>query len=368
MKPSGRYNQLDVRLRAGDFALAFEAEWDAPVCALFGPSGAGKSTILEVIAGVRVPVSARIVLDGRTVVDTERGNAPPAPARRIGWVPQDASLFPHMTVRENVRYGLRRGGEEGEKRLTAAIEVLEIAGLMDRAAAALSGGERQRVAVARAIGSGARVLLLDEPLASLDEPLRARVFPLFVRLRDEIGLPMIYVSHDPDEVLAIAPHVVVVAQGRCVNAGPAVAVLGGAAHEGTYDLHAAENRFEVRLVEARAAEGVAVVELAGGLRLLMHAAPLPERPRFMVALRAEEVVIAAAMPGPVSAQNVVEGSVTDVRPDGGHALVTVDTGGERIAARVTRQSLDRLGLRAGVRAWLIFKAGALRAIGPTGGT
>jgi molybdate transport system ATP-binding protein len=366
LNPSGRYNQLDLRLTAGSFALAFEAEWDPPVCALFGPSGAGKSTILEVIAGVRSPGSARVVLDGRTVIDTGRGDVPPARVRRIGWVPQDASLFPHMTVRENVRYGLRRGGDEGEKRLTAAVEVLEIGALMDRPAGALSGGERQRVAVARAIGSGARVLLLDEPLASLDAPLRARVFPLFLRLRDEIGLPMIYVSHDHEEVRAIATHVVVISQGRCVASGPAADVLGGVSREGIYDLHAAENRFEVRLVEARAAEGVALVELAGGLRLWMHAAPLPERPRFTVALRAEEIILAASPPGAVSAQNVVEGTVTDVRSVGGHAVVTVNAAGERIAARVTRQSLERLGLRAGVRAWLLFKAGALHALDPTG--
>jgi len=363
MKPSGRYNQLDLRVSSPDFTLAFEAEWDPPVCALFGPSGAGKSTILEIIAGVRRPDSARVVLDGRTVVDTSIGNTPAPRERRMGWVPQDASLFPHLTVRENVRYGLRRGGPEAETRLETAIDVLEIAGLMDRSAAALSGGERQRVAVARAIGSGARVLLLDEPLASLDAPLRARVFPLFVRLRDEIGLPMIYVSHDPEEVRAIAPHVVVVAQGRCAASGTAGDVLAGAALEGTYDLHAAENRFAARLVEAIPAEGVAVIELAGGLRLLMHAAPLPVHELFTVALRAEEIVIAAERPGPVSAQNVVAGLVTDVRPVGGHALITVDTSGERIAARVTNRSLDRLGLRPGASAWLIFKAGALRVIG-----
>lgn len=370
MKPSGRYNQIDLRLDAGDFTLAFEAEWDPPVCALFGPSGAGKSTIMEIIAGVRRATSARVVLDGRTVIDSEIANTPPARLRRIGWVPQDASLFPHLTAGENVRYGLRRGGAEGEKRLGAALDVLEIAGLMERPAGALSGGERQRVAVARAIGSGARVLLLDEPLASLDEPLRARVFPLFVRLRDEIGLPMIYVSHDPEEVLAIAPHVVVVANGRCVASGPAADVLAGAAHEGTYDLHAAENRFEVRLVETRAAEGVAVIELPGGLRLQMHAAGDlergPSRPRFQVALRAQEIILAVSPPGPLSAQNVVEGAVTDVLARGGHALVTVDAGGERIAARVTQRSLGQLALRTGMPVWLIFKAGALRAVGPTG--
>ena len=119
-------------------------------------------------------------------------------------------------------------------------------------------------------------------------------------------------------------------------------------------------------MEARAAEGVAVVALRGGLRLQMHAAPLPERPRFTVALRAEEIILAASPPGPVSAQNVVEGAVTDVRAAGGHALVTVDAGGERIAARVTRRSLGQLGLHPGSRAWLIFKAGAVRALGPTG--
>jgi molybdate transport system ATP-binding protein len=282
-------------------------------------------------------------------------------------VPQDASLFPHLSVRENVRYGLRRGGGDGNRRLAAAVDVLEIGALMDRPAGALSGGERQRGAVARAIGSGARVLLLDEPLASLDEPLRARIFPLFVRLRDEIGLPMIYVTHDPQEVLAIARHVVVVQGGRCAASGPAADVLGGAAHEGTYDLHAAENRFHVLLVEARVAEGVAVVELAGGLRLQMHAAPLPARPRFEAAVRAEEIILSVSPPGPVSAQNVIEGTVSDITAaGGGHALVTVDASGARFAARVTRRSLDQLEPKRGSRAWLIFKAGAVRAVSATG--
>ncbi len=170
MTPGGRYNQLELRCRAGDFALDFEAEWDPPAAALFGPSGSGKSTILEIIAGVRRGASGRVVLDGRTILDTERGIEPAARDRWIGWVPQDASLFPHLTVRENVRFGLSRGGPEGERRLAASVALLELEPLLERPAVALSGGERQRAAVARAIASGARVLLLDEPLASLDVP------------------------------------------------------------------------------------------------------------------------------------------------------------------------------------------------------
>lgn len=368
MRPSGRYNQIDLRYRTGGFALQFEAEWDAPAAALFGPSGSGKSTILEIIAGARAGAEGRVVLDGRTILDTERRVAPPPPLRWIGWVPQDASLFPHMTALENVRYGLRRGGPEGERRLAAAIETLELAEILSRPAAELSGGERQRAAIARAIGSGARVLLLDEPLASLDLPLRSRVYPLFLRLRDELKIPMLYVSHDAEEVTAVAEHVLEVRAGRCVASGSARDLLADAGRAGAFDLHAPENRFAVRLVEAHPGEGTAIIELSSGLILVMAASSPPGRERFDVVVRAEEIILAVparGAPGLLSAQNVLEGQVSGIEEGGGRALVTTEVEGERFAVRITHRALSDLRLRSGGPVWLIFKAGSVRAVGRT---
>ena len=362
MIPSGKYNQIDLSYRAGAFALRFEAEWDQSAAAVFGPSGSGKSTLLEIIAGVRRGAQGRVILDGRTIVDTARAIDPAARLRWIGWVPQDASLFPHMTAGENARYGLARGGEEGARRLAAAIEALEISDLLTRRAAELSGGERQRVAVARAVGSGARVLLLDEPLASLDTPLRARVFPLFMRLRDELKLPLVYVSHDPEEVLAIADHVLVAQGGRCVASGRPRDVLSGALRGGTFGLYAAENRLEARLVEARPEEGTALIETPSGLRLQMSATPPPARERFEVAVRGEEIMLAQRPPGLVSAQNVLEGRVISIQAVAGHAFVTASVSGATLVSCITRRSLAVLGLQEGQPAYLIFKASAVRAL------
>ena len=362
MNPSGRYNQIDLRYRAGAFALAFEAEWDPPGAALFGPSGAGKSMILEIIAGVRRGAAGRVILDGRTVLDSERAVEPPPRARWMGWVPQDASLFPHLSVDENVRYGLIRGGAEGKRRLGAAIEVLELGDLLPRSASALSGGERQRVAVARAIASGARSLLLDEPLASLDIPLRARVFPLFLRLRDELKLPMIYVSHDAEEVQALAAHVLVVEQGRCVASGAVAQVLGGSQRSGAFETHTAENRFQVRLRETHPHEGTALVDLPSGLRLMMSAIPPPGRDSFEVVIRGEEIILTLAPPGPISAQNVIEGTIRAVREQEGHAWVTVEAQGTPFLVRITRRALGDLALTLGGTAYVIFKAPSVRAL------
>ena len=367
MSSSGRYNQVEVAYGIGGFSLDFRADWDPPSAALFGPSGSGKSTLLEVIAGVRAGARGRVILDGRTIFDSSRGVQPPAPDRWIGWVPQDASLFPHLTVADNVRYGLPRGGTEGKRRLEAAIEVLELGRLLPREATALSGGERQRAAIARAVGSGARVLLLDEPLASLDVPLRARVLPLFFRLRDELKIPMIYVSHDPDEVLALARHVMVIDQGRCVASGPSREILGHA--EGRpFEQYLAENRFEARLESSHPEDGTATVEIAPGLRLIMSVLIPPSRASFPVSIRADEILLAAQDPGPVSAQNVIPAKVSEVREARGHAWIGLAPEGHdvRFTVQVTRRALTTLGLKVGARAFLLFKASSVRPAGRTG--
>jgi molybdate transport system ATP-binding protein len=202
---------LDVTLRQGAFTLAASVKIDSRAAALFGPSGAGKTTILDTIAGLRTPDQGSIAIDERVLFSSgARVNIPPH-ARRIGYVPQDVALFPHMNVRRNLLYGRHSGAPPD---LDRVLSILEIAPLVDRRVTDLSGGERQRVALGRALMSGPSLLLLDEPLAAVDVPLRRRILPYLQRVRDELRIPIVYVSHDREEVEALADTVIHLDNGR----------------------------------------------------------------------------------------------------------------------------------------------------------
>jgi molybdate transport system ATP-binding protein len=188
----------------------------ARITALFGPSGAGKTTTLESIAGLRRPATGTIEIGSNVVFSSELRIDQPPHTRRVGYVPQEVSLFPHLSVRGNVLYGRREGARP---ELSALSALLEIAPLLDRQVSQLSGGERQRVALARALMSSADVLLLDEPLAAVDLELRRRILPYLERVRDDLGVPIIYVTHAREEVHSLADFVVVLDRGRVVRAG-----------------------------------------------------------------------------------------------------------------------------------------------------
>jgi molybdate transport system ATP-binding protein len=202
---------LDIELRQGDFTLTAVVRVDARAAALFGPSGAGKTTILDAIAGLRTPTRGSIVINDRVLFSTDAGINLPAHKRQVGYVTQDVALFPHMNVRRNLLYG-RHPGLSPE--LDRVVGMLEIQPLLDRRVTALSGGERQRVAVGRALMSAPSILLLDEPLAAVDVPLRRRILPYLQRVRDELKIPIVYVSHDREEVEELADVVVTLDQGR----------------------------------------------------------------------------------------------------------------------------------------------------------
>jgi molybdate transport system ATP-binding protein len=207
---------LDFSLRQGTFTLEIHEQIEARVVALFGPSGAGKTSVVESIAGLRTPERGIIRIDTRTLFDADAGVDLPVHARHVGYVPQDLALFPHMNVRRNILYGAT---PERGPRLAQVVEMLELDPLQTRAVTTLSGGERQRVALARALMAMPALLLLDEPLAALDRGLRERILPYLERIRDELAIPMLYVSHAESEVRAIADWVVVLDQGRVVRSG-----------------------------------------------------------------------------------------------------------------------------------------------------
>ena len=214
--------QVDFDLTQGSFAMTLAASIEARTTAIFGPSGAGKTTALDVIAGLRHPFRGHIAVGGRALLDTNAGIDLPPRQRHVGYVPQDVALFPHMNVRRNLLYGSHPGVSPD---LSRVVEMLEIDALVDRPVSALSGGERQRVAIGRALMSGPSLLLLDEPLAAVDVPLRKRILPYLERVRDALRIPIIYVSHDRDEVRDFADHVLLIDSGRLVGSGPPATIL-----------------------------------------------------------------------------------------------------------------------------------------------
>ena len=215
--------ELRFQLTQGTFTVAPDLDFEARAVALFGPSGSGKTTILEAIAGLRAPRRGRIAVRGRILCDTAAHTNVPVRDRHVGYVPQDVLLFPHLDVKRNVTYA-------GPRRATVDVpdlnHLLGLTTLMDRRVSGLSGGERQRVALARALYSGPDVLLLDEPLAAVDLARRRLIVDALVAIRDELHVPLVYVTHSPDEARAIADYAIVLDEGKVVAAGAPGDVLG----------------------------------------------------------------------------------------------------------------------------------------------
>ncbi|MEO7413044.1 MAG: ATP-binding cassette domain-containing protein [Opitutaceae bacterium] len=209
-----------VRLPLPHFTLEINATLAGRVTAIFGASGAGKTSLLEIIAGLRRPSAGAVRVGGMLLTEVATRTFLPPERRAIGYVPQEGALFPHLSVRRNLLYGAgQEAGPTAGLSFEHVTEVLEIAGLADRAIGTLSGGERQRVALGRALLSAPRLLLLDEPLAGLDAPLRERLLPYLARVRDEFAIPMIYVTHSPDEVVALCDDALILTHGQVTARG-----------------------------------------------------------------------------------------------------------------------------------------------------
>lgn len=353
--------RVDLHKRLGAFELAIAFESDGGVLALFGPSGSGKSATIALIAGLMRPDRGAIVLDGRPLVDTAQGVVVPPHARRIGLVFQDAQLFPHLSVKQNLLFG-RWFTPRSERRIAFApvVETLGIGHLLGRRPGRLSGGEKQRVAIGRALLSSPRLLLMDEPLAALDAERKQEILPLIERLRDEVRIPIVYVSHAVEEVARLAARVVVLANGRVAMAGAVEDVFGdGAAQAG-------ESRFRrASFVTARVARHDAdwgLTELshpAGTIWLAGHAGPPGRDCRVIV--RATDVTLATAHPAGLSVRTALAGTVGRIEAgDGPLAIVTVDLAGHgHVLASATRKALAELDLAPGGPVFALIKTVAL---------
>jgi len=350
--------RLDFETPLARFPLRIEADLRAPVTAVMGPSGAGKTSLLDAIAGLRSVASGRIAIDDDVLVDTAAGRRLPPQHRRVGYVPQDAGLFPHLTVRENVLFGARGASNE----VGHAIDVLEIGSLGARYPASLSGGEKQRVALARALATRPRLLLLDEPLAALDVSLRDRIVPYLLRVRDEWATPMLYVTHNVGEALALAGEVLLLESGRVEAQGAPLALLAtpGLSREARAGI---ENLLAGEIESHDAEGGVTRVRLAGGLVVSVSiAAERPVGSAVTVAIRAEDVLVATEPVRGLSARNVYEAVVRGIERGPGDAAVRCAIRPElpEWLARLTPAAVADLGLATGSRVWLAVKSHSVR--------
>lgn len=361
---------IALQHRFGDFAL--QAAFEAPpgVTALFGRSGSGKSTVVNAVAGLLRPDQGRIALGGRVLFDSDARVSLPPHRRRMGYVFQDARLFPHLNVRQNLSYGRWFAGTAGDAGdLGRIADLLGIGALLDRRPGTLSGGERQRVAIGRAILSSPQMLLMDEPLAALDEPRKAEILPYLERLRDELGLPILYVSHSVAEVARLATSIVLLEAGRVVTAGPAAQVMADPAMAPVMGLREAGALISARVV-AHEADGLTRLDSAGGPLWLPRLGARPGD-RLRLRILAQDVMLATARPDGISALNILSTVIEDIRlGDGPGALVRLRLGDEALLARITRRSVEALGLQPGKAVFAVLKSVSVAqdSVGANAGT
>ncbi|MBI3448889.1 MAG: ATP-binding cassette domain-containing protein [Acidobacteria bacterium] len=359
--------RLDVRLALPldrfPLDVAFEAETGC--LGLFGPSGAGKTALLESIAGLRRGARGRIALGAATWLDSSRRRLVPPEVRGIGYVPQDALLFPHWNVMGNVLAGARRASGAAASRIDPehVVAVLDLEPLRPREVATLSGGERQRVALARALCSAPALLLLDEPLASIDPQLRGRILHYLLAVRDEFRIPTIYVSHDATEIAALCGDVVVLREGRIAARGEPSRVFGEESDRAGVLGSDYENILDVT-VEA-VEPGRVVARLPGGVRLaLASAGGAAPGSRALVGIRAGDLLLAVGETSGLSARNVVAGTIDRIRDVGEGTLVFVAIPGipAPLVAMVTASASAAMGLRGGMSVHLVTKAQSCRLL------
>ena len=357
---------LAVRLRHRFPGAAMEVDFELPapgVIALFGPSGAGKSTVIAAAAGLLRPDACRITLDGEVLADTTAGVWLPPERRRVGVVFQEARLFPHLSVAGNLRYGLRRAPPPETIGFDEVVALLGIDGLLGRRPHSLSGGERQRVAIGRALLAQPRLLLMDEPLASLDGPRKAELLPYLARLRTALRLPILYVTHAVDEVLRLADSLVLMEAGRVVAAG-ALATLAARG-----DLPFAPRDDAGALLEATVIAHLptrAITTLAAaGRELVVPLLDAPVGARVRLRIPAREVILATVAPVGISVQNVIAGEVGRIlaEPSRHAVLVEVRLPGGTVLARITPDAVGRLGLAPGVAVLARVKSTSIEVLG-----
>jgi molybdate transport system ATP-binding protein len=351
--------EVEVQARLGDFRLEAKFQGAGGVTVLFGPSGAGKSSVLAAVAGALKPETGRIALGGDVLFDSAKAIDLPMERRRIGWVFQDARLFPHLTVEGNLRFGLKRA-PPGPIRFDEVVEVLGVGQLLHRRPRDLSGGERQRVGLGRALLSQPRLLLMDEPLASLDAPRRAEILPFLERVKTGFGVPILYVTHSLAEAVRLGDRMAVMREGQVITEGPLTEVVSrpqlmltgshardGAALEGVIGAH------HDRLTLVR----------AGSWEIRAPRLDLPAGAPVRLFVLARDVMLALDPPQRVSARNVLQAKIAALEAQDGRVLVRVVNDGQVLLAALVPDAVEDLALKPGMTVWAVLKSVAIDGLG-----
>lgn len=354
--------QIDVRKALASFDLRVDVECRYPVTALFGPSGSGKTTLLHMIAGLVQPDAGEIRVDGEVLYSSTSGVDLPPERRRIGTVFQDSLLFPHMTVAANLRFGFDLTPSAGRRfTIDRIVDLLQVGSLLDRKPASLSGGERQRVSLGRAILMSPRLLLMDEPLASLDARLKERIMPYLRHIRTDLEIPILYVSHSVSEILQLTGQVIVLEKGEVLAHGDFFDIVHEPGVLPVAESHGFENVLPVEVVRSDAASGVTIVRF-GEQELKAPYSDHPPGRRVFIGMRANDLILSRGRPEGLSIRNAFDGRIVRL-PDGdGTQLVTVDIG-KRIVAEVTREAVEELGLKVGEQVVCLIKTHSIRVGG-----
>jgi molybdate transport system ATP-binding protein len=344
-RDGGTSFQLDVRFTIGaGFAI------------LFGASGSGKTTVLDCIAGLQRPDSGRIAVGDVALFDAEQRIELPAHRRNIGYLFQTLALFPHMTVRQNIEYGLSSlDRAERDARTSEIAESFGISGLFDRRPADISGGERQRVALARALVTRPRALLLDEPLTALDAVTKSRILGDLRRWNERHAVPILYVTHEREEVYALGDRVLVLEAGKLIADGPPHEVLGRPQYESVAQLAGFENIFDCSVVASHAEQGTMTCHIAGtNVSLEVPMSRVDVASPVRVGIRAGDILVATSLPQGLSARNVIAGSIVSLRQQDVTVIAEIECG-TRLVVHLTPDACHSLDLKVGNQVWLVVK-------------
>ena len=352
---------FNVVKRYPGFSLECEASFDSRVVAVFGPSGSGKTTLLNCIAGLVTPDEGEIEALGETVYSSAiRRNVPPE-RRRFGYVFQDSALFPHLTVWDNISYGYKlTPTAQRRTEPEQLVDLFRLSGLVDRGVGSLSGGERQRVALARALATSPRLLLLDEPLASLDAAFKGVIIRYLKRVQEELHTPMVYVSHSISEVMALADVALVLSEGRTVVQGRPSQVLVHPRVSALADYTSFENLVEGEVVSVNDGDEPAQLNVRGS-RLWVPEVYGNPGDTVTVSIRAGDIILAREVPSKISTRNILQGTIQQVHVRGPRVLVYVDVGAS-LVVEITPPALRDLALAEGQQVYLIVKSNSIMVL------
>lgn len=360
---------LHIQLKRSAFKLDLDLQLPGQgITAIFGASGSGKTTLLRAVAGLEKNQQGRIQIGAHIWQDTQQGIDLPTWQRPLGYVFQESSLLPHLTVSDNLNFGLKRALKtsgnaqpDAAKALQASIELLGIGNFLQRMPDQLSGGERQRVAIARAIAMQPQLLLMDEPLASLDAARRQEIFPWLSKLRDELKMPMLYVTHSADEVARLADHLVVLDKGNVKAQGPVSTVLTQVVNPVVVGEDAGA-LIAGHIGQVDTQWHLSRIDFDGGC-VWMRDAGLPVGKAVRIRILARDVSLTTSEPQNTSIQNQLLGTIQSITPDAhpSQVMVVLKCGAEEVMARVTKRAVDELGLQAGQPVWAQVKSVALVA-------